>query len=78
MLSIKTGKISTIYLDEASRQRLQALADEMAISRSGVVRVLIAQAWKDRSAAAMPQHEAALPRAVVDPVAMLLTTTKEK
>ena len=58
MLSTKTGKISTIYLDEASRQRLQALADEMAISRSGVVRVLIAQAWKDRSAAAMPQHEA--------------------
>jgi predicted transcriptional regulator len=54
MLSTKTGKISTIYLDEASRQRLQALADEMAISRSGVVRVLIAQAWKNRSAAAMP------------------------
>ena len=58
-------KISSICLDEISRKRLQCIADEMSLSRSSVVRILIAQAWKDRSDS-------------TDPLEMLLTAAKDK
>lgn len=72
------GKIVSVYFDKITESRLQALAEEMSLSRSAVLRMLVGQKWQERanrflSAAqrfdeAKTQQEAALIQFGVDPV----------
>ena len=43
------GKICSIYLDRITESRLQALSDEMTLSRSAILRLLVAQKWTERA-----------------------------
>ena len=71
------GKIVSVYLDKITESRLQALAEEMALSRSAILRLLVAQKWTERadqflSAAksfdeAKNRRETALIQAGIDP-----------
>jgi hypothetical protein len=43
------GKIVSVYLDKITEQRLEALAVEMSVSRSAVLRLLVGQKWQERA-----------------------------
>jgi predicted transcriptional regulator len=43
------GKIVSVYLDQITEARLQALAEEMSLSRSAVLRMLVGEKWKERA-----------------------------
>ena len=43
------GKIVSVYLDKISRIRLEALSAEMSLSRSAILRVLVAEKWRERA-----------------------------
>ena len=42
------GKIFSVYLDEITKARLQALSEEISLSRSAVLRMLVGEKWKER------------------------------
>ena len=43
------GKIVSVYLDQITEVRLQALAEEMSLSRSAVLRMLVGEKWRERN-----------------------------
>jgi hypothetical protein len=82
------GKICSVYMDKITESRLQALSKEMTLSRSAILRLLVAQKWTERadqflSAAksfdeAKNRRETALIEAGIDPADALAFCHRER
>ena len=82
------GKIVSVYLDQITEVRLQALSEEMSLSRSAVLRMLVGEKWKERNNhipsavqrfdEAKTKQEVALMQSGADPVVALSLCHRKK
>jgi hypothetical protein len=82
------SNIRSVYFDPLTDQRLEALSAEMLLSRSAVLRVLVAEKWQDRQDrflsavtafdAAKSKREAELMQGGLDPLDALTLAHREK